>query len=844
VCGPYLEDQSHNKNGQRLVTLAEDERLKIANTYFAPRDGVGTGTWEIKSSPGTYKATLDHILVAEKHWNRVRDCRIDPSLTPPTPGFTAYTDHRLTRLHLARHHEMTEADKAALAARRKERRKAAPPGPDFERMRDPIMAQEVTEAVDEAFQLMQPPYATQLTTAQHQGDGALGRLQNDIRTKIGIICLRILGTKQPTGSANRDKDWYAKNKTEMDKLWGEKDAAGKRLYLGRADTNERYRKASNAVKSASRKFQNEHWQEINTEMTTAHDRRDLGSFYGRLQEAYGSKKKAVPGIIGEDGVIFNEDDTLAITPDAQLNRWTQHFKALFNQKGTSALRNIPDTWLPPMREGGPATDLDGPITLNEMTNALGKNKYGKAIGGGDTVPIDVDRRISSPSYLDAVLKMLNAILTTGDVPQEWKDVVITILYKSGDSRNCNNYRGIALTSHLGKTFERILAERLLKHMLKTPGAIPNTQCGFIPGKGTDDAIIMSRVLASLALSKGQNLYTCFVDLQKAYDLVDRGVLWDLLRRRGVPDKMLKAIINFHEGARAQVKVDGIPSDRFDLERGLKQGSAIAALLFNIYMGAAIEATHKELDKDQTLGVQLDTRSSGEGGRNFSFKSMAGCASEKMYDILYADDMQILAHTPEALQDMLNAYDAVLSAYGMVISQTKTKVMVYRPPGAGNTVPAPPATPPHTTAQAPIQPTGAHGGRVPVTAVAAAKAVAAAVAIAVRKIEVTAMMAEGAEAEEEVETGVAEAVVGAVVQVGAEVVVARVAERVIEVEGEAVVAEVAAGAVVQVVAEEEVGAEAGVVVRTIAALGVRQQHPPHRAYYCKGKYWRLWTFSNT
>jgi hypothetical protein len=48
---------------------------------------------------------------------------------------------------------------------------------------------------------------------------------------------RILGIKQPTGSANRDKD-YAKNKTEMDKLWGEKDAAGKRLYLGRADTNE------------------------------------------------------------------------------------------------------------------------------------------------------------------------------------------------------------------------------------------------------------------------------------------------------------------------------------------------------------------------------------------------------------------------------------------------------------------------------------------------------------------------------------------------------------------------------------------------------------------------------
>jgi hypothetical protein len=81
--------------------------------------------------------------------------------------------------------------------------------------------------------------------------------------------------------------------------WGEKDAAGKRLYLGRADTNERYRKASNAVKSASRKFQNEHC-EINTEMT--HDRRDLAA--STVYRGAAPKKKAVPGIIGEDGVIM------------------------------------------------------------------------------------------------------------------------------------------------------------------------------------------------------------------------------------------------------------------------------------------------------------------------------------------------------------------------------------------------------------------------------------------------------------------------------------------------------------------------------------------------------------
>jgi hypothetical protein len=55
----------------------------------------------------------------------------------------------------------------------------------------------------------------------------------------------------------------------MDKLWGEKDAA-ENAYTSGGRTRTRYRKASNAVKSASRKFQNEHWQRE----TTAHDRRD------------------------------------------------------------------------------------------------------------------------------------------------------------------------------------------------------------------------------------------------------------------------------------------------------------------------------------------------------------------------------------------------------------------------------------------------------------------------------------------------------------------------------------------------------------------------------------------
>ena len=48
---------------------------------------------------------------------------------------------------------------------------------------------------------------------------------------------------------------------------------------------------------------------------------------------------------------------------------------------------------------------------------------------------------------------------------------------------------------------------------------------------------------------------CFIDLQKAYDSVDRELLWVVLARFGVPEMMLTVIRQFHEGMRVRVRTD-------------------------------------------------------------------------------------------------------------------------------------------------------------------------------------------------------------------------------------------------------------------------------------------------
>ena len=66
-------------------------------------------------------------------------------------------------------------------------------------------------------------------------------------------------------------------------------------------------------------------------------------------------------------------------------------------------------------------------------------------------------------------------------------------------------------------------------------------------------IFVVRRLHQLARKKSTPLYICFVDLTKAYDLVDRALLRTVLARFGVPRKMLAVIRHFHGGMRARIR---------------------------------------------------------------------------------------------------------------------------------------------------------------------------------------------------------------------------------------------------------------------------------------------------
>ena len=153
------------------------------------------------------------------------------------------------------------------------------------------------------------------------------------------------------------------------------------------------------------------------------------------------------------------------------------------------------------------------------------------------------------------------------------------------------------------------------------GILPEEQSGFRPNRSTTDMIFVIRRLQELARKKRIPLYVCFIDLTKAYDSVDRSLLWTVLTRFGVPQIMISVIRQFHDGMRACVRPeDRVWSRWFAVEQGLRQECVRAPLLFNIFFAAVINVASTRFKADQGIMDALvhlrgKGRAEGWGGSN-------------------------------------------------------------------------------------------------------------------------------------------------------------------------------------------------------------------------------------
>ena len=71
----------------------------------------------------------------------------------------------------------------------------------------------------------------------------------------------------------------------------------------------------------------------------------------------------------------------------------------------------------------------------------------------------------------------------------------------------------------------------------------------------------------------------FIDCKKAFDSINREVMFSVLRHYGIPDKLVKAIGALYNNSKSAVMVDGNISEPFQVTTGVLQGDVLAPFLF-------------------------------------------------------------------------------------------------------------------------------------------------------------------------------------------------------------------------------------------------------------------------
>ena len=318
--------------------------------------------------------------------------------------------------------------------------------------------------------------------------------------------------------------------------------------------------------------------------------------------------------------------------------------------------------------------LNGSKTLTELENGINNLKNNKACGIDGI--LNEFLKNSNISVRHVILKLFNAILESGIFPSQWTIGEIVPVFKKGNINEPSNYRPITLISSVGKLFTYCLNEKMNIFAEKNK-IISENQFGFRKDKSTTDCLFILHGLIEQFLNKSEKFYCCFVDLSRAFDGLDRDVLWYKLINSGISCKIVNLLKNMYSKIKLCVKKTFQKNENdldknilnqnenstsqsdndyfFSSKAGVFQGESLSPFLFSMY----INDLNSHLEADD-IGIEIE---------DLIFTSL-----------LFADDMVIFSKTREGLQAGLDSLKRYCETWGLTVNRSKTKCVAFKKGG--------------------------------------------------------------------------------------------------------------------------------------------------------------------
>ena len=457
----------------------------------------------------------------------------------------------------------------------------------------------------------------------------LNKQWQNIKETWTSTCQEVVGPRTP-----QQKEWISVETLRKVQMRKEKKTAvnNSRTRTAKAKAQEEYAEVNREVKKSIKVDKRNYIDSLAEEAEQAAGR-------GNMKELYDTTRKLSGKYCHPERPVKDKEGNAIIGNEQQLDRWAEHFEELLNRP---APPNPPV--IHPAEEDLPI-NCDRPAR-EEIKKAIQQLKNNKA-SGPDHIPAEALKAVVDTS-VELLYPLFGKIWEEEEVPADWREGYLIKIPKKGDLRNCANYRGITLLSVPGKVFNRIILERM-KDMVDP--MLRDQQAGFRQNRSCLDQIATLRIIVEQSLEWNSSLYVNFVDYEKAFDSVDRKTLWKLLRHYGVPTKLVNLIKNSYDGTGCRVIHGGQFTCRFEVKTGVRQGCLLSPFLFLL----AIDWIMKMTTVQRTSGIQWTLWT-------------------QLEDLDFADDLALLSHSHQQMQDKTIELAAASLQVGLNIHKGKTKVL--------------------------------------------------------------------------------------------------------------------------------------------------------------------------
>ncbi len=304
-------------------------------------------------------------------------------------------------------------------------------------------------------------------------------------------------------------------------------------------------------------------------------------------------------------------------------------------------------------------ELDSLFTSDELEFSVRELDRGTApgvTGIGNDILKDLYRL---PGGSEFFLGLFNACLEGGVLPEQWRCTEIFLLYKGkGDLADPGSYRGIALMESMLKLYERLLFHRLSR-WAHARGLIPDCQFGFRPRSSTLDAVfVFFSLIVKYVWVRGEKLFVCLIDFQKAFPSVNRALLLHKLHQLGVSSRFRRGINSIFVGNTFSIRSGRKVTSEFPMTTGLREGSVLSPLLFILFMSDMSERVLRPFGASEFL------------------KNDPTLNAIPVPGLLYADDLVLFCLTADLLRERLRRLSWYADDNSLVVNVGKCEVVVF------------------------------------------------------------------------------------------------------------------------------------------------------------------------